>query len=40
MNKPQAPIVRPEIARDEIKEWSGDPRGFMKWLREKTIGAA
>ena len=40
MNKPQAPIVRPEIERDEIKEWSGDPRGFMKWLREKTIGAA
>jgi len=40
MNKPQAPIVRVAIDRDEIKEWSSDPRGFMKWLRAKTIGTA
>lgn len=40
MNKPQAPIVRAAIDRDEIQEWSSDPRGFMKWLRAKTIGTA
>lgn len=40
MNKPQSPIVRPAIARAEIQEWSNDPRGFMTWLRKKTIGAA
>jgi len=40
MNKPQAPIVRAAIDHDEIKEWSNDPRGFMKWLRAKTIGTA
>ena len=40
MNKPQAPIVRVAIDRYEIKEWSSDPRGFMKWLRAKTIGTA
>lgn len=40
MNKPQAPIVRAAIDRDEIKKWSNDSRGFMKWLRSKTIGTA
>jgi len=40
MNKPQSPIVRPAIERAEIQEWSNDPRGFMTWLRKKTIGAA
>ena len=40
MNKPQAPIVRAAIERDEIQQWSSDPRGFMKWLRSKTIGIA
>ena len=40
MNKPQAPIVRAAIERDEIQQWSSDPRGFMKWLRAKTIGTA
>ena len=39
MNKPQSPIVRPAIERAEIQEWSNDPRGFMAWLRKKTIGA-
>lgn len=39
MNKPQSPIVRPAIERAEIQEWSNDPRGFMTWLRKKTIGA-
>ncbi len=40
MNKPQAPIVRAPIGRDEIEAWKNDPRGFMKWLRMKTIGSA
>ena len=37
LNKPQAPIVGDPIGRDEITEWARNPRGFMAWLREKTL---
>ena len=37
MNKPQEPLIGNIIKRDEISSWKSDPRGFMKWLREKTI---
>ena len=37
MNKPQKPLVGNIIKQDEISSWKSDPRGFMKWLREKTI---
>lgn len=36
-HKPQAPIVGPVIGRDEIEHWSTNSRGFMAWLREKTL---
>lgn len=36
-HKPQAPIVGPVIGRDEIESWSTNSRGFMAWLREKTL---
>lgn len=37
MNKPQKPLIGNIIKQDEISSWKSDPRGFMKWLREKTV---
>ena len=37
MNKPQKPLIGKIIKQEEISSWKSDPRGFMKWLREKTI---
>ena len=25
------------ITQNEITSWKGDPRGFMRWLREQTL---
>ena len=38
MNKPQSPYVGSLIKQDEIASWKSDPRGFMRWLREQTLG--
>ena len=38
MGKPQAPVVGHPIAREAIEEWAANPRGFVAWLREKTLG--
>jgi putative hemolysin len=37
LNRPQAPVVGHPIERDEIERWAGNPRGFVKWLREETL---
>lgn len=37
LNKPQAPIIGAPIGRDQIAQWSSNPRGFMAWLRETTL---
>ena len=37
MNKPQKPLVGNLIKQDEISPWKSDPRGFMRWLRERTL---
>lgn len=37
LNKPQAPVVGETIGRDEIGEWSANPRGFVAMLRERTL---
>lgn len=37
LNKPQAPVVGQAIDRDELESWAGNPRGFMAWLRERTL---
>ena len=37
LGKPQKPIVGKAIERKEILEWADNPRGFVAWLREKTI---
>ncbi len=36
-NKPQGPIVGHPIAQDEIDKHADDPRGFMAWLRARTL---
>lgn len=36
--KPQAPIVGEPFAQEDIKRWSSNPRGFVAWLREQTVG--
>ncbi len=38
--KPQRPIVGKPLTQDEIQAWSGNPRGFMAWLRERTLSLA
>ncbi|MBK5924973.1 acyltransferase [Rhodovulum sulfidophilum] len=37
LNRPQAPVVGAPIGRDEIEPWVRDPRGFMAWLRARTL---
>lgn len=36
-NKPQAPIVGAPIPQSEIDAYADDPRGFMEWLRARTL---
>lgn len=38
LNKPQGPVVGHPLAQADIDVWKDDPRGFMAWLREHTIG--
>lgn len=35
--KPQKPVVGEPFSRDDIKKWATNPRGFVAWLREKTL---
>ena len=37
LNKPQAPVVGAPIERAEIESWTQNPRGFVAWLRERTL---
>jgi len=37
LKKPQSPIVGDPIEPAEMDEWSKNPRGFMAWLRDKTL---
>jgi len=37
MNKPQKPLVGDLIKQNELSSWKNDPRGFMRWLRGKTL---
>jgi len=37
MNKPQKPLVGDLIKQNELSSWQDDPRGFMRWLRDKTL---
>lgn len=37
LNKPQKPVVGHPFDDARIREWSANPRGFVKWLREQTL---
>lgn len=37
LKKPQSPIVGAPVDPTEMEEWAKNPRGFMAWLREKTL---
>lgn len=36
--KPQRPHVGHPIQASELDNWKGNPRGFLAWLREHTLG--
>ena len=38
LNKPQKPVVGKVIDRDALESWSKNPRGFVSWLRDHTLG--
>ncbi len=35
--KPTRPVVGQPIPAEELKNWEGNPRGFLAWLREHTL---
>lgn len=35
--KPQRPYIGEPIAADVLKNWEGNPRGFLAWLREHSL---
>lgn len=37
-DKPQKPVVGEAVSSDEAQERSKNPRAFMEWLRETTLG--
>ena len=37
LNKPQSPVIGKPIERAVLDEWADNPRGFMSWLRTKTL---
>ena len=37
-NKPQAPVVGMPLTDEQMAPLAKDPRGFMAWLREHTLG--
>ena len=36
--KPTRPVIGAPIPADELQNWEGNPRGFLAWLREHTLG--
>ncbi len=36
--KPQRPHIGHPIPASELEKWEGNPRGFLAWLREHTLG--
>ncbi|WP_284166013.1 lysophospholipid acyltransferase family protein [Frigidibacter sp. SD6-1] len=35
--KPQRPVIGEPIPATVLKDWEGNPRGFLAWLREHTL---
>jgi len=38
--KPQRPVIGEPIAATVLKDWEGNPRGFLGWLRQHTLDLA
>jgi putative hemolysin len=36
--KPQRPVVGKALPPEVLQDWEGNPRGFLAWLREHTLG--
>ena len=37
-NRPQSPVIGKPLTQDDIAPLMSDPRAFMAWLRQKTLG--
>jgi putative hemolysin len=37
LNAPQAPVIGQPIPLQEARPWADNPRGFMRWLRDRTL---
>jgi putative hemolysin len=37
LGKPQSPVIGQPISAEEQKAWLSNPRGFVAWLRERTL---
>lgn len=37
LDRPQRPYIGQPIPLSEIQAWTGDPRGFLRWLRARTL---
>lgn len=35
--KPQRPVIGEPISASVLKDWEGNPRGFLAWLRQHTL---
>jgi len=33
-------VIGEPIPAEELNKWDGNPRGFLAWLREHTLGLA
>lgn len=38
--KPQRPVIGEPIPASVLKDWEGNPRGFLAWLRQHTLDLA
>lgn len=36
--KPQRPVIGKPLSPEDLKEWQANPRGFLAWLRDHTLG--
>jgi putative hemolysin len=37
LNHPQRPVIGEPVLPEETAAWSRDPRGYLAWLRERTL---
>lgn len=40
IGRPQAPVIGAPIGPDEVSTWAANPRGFVAWLRSRTLALA